>query len=927
MEANERRKVGYKDAMQTRGEGARPRLMVAVLTAALLAACQSGPATTGAPEARLNGARAVKILARTFVLRTPDGRPVRGAAVLVGGKIFRVGEDGQLALPAAELARARAEGSIVLVSEDFAPVRIRLEGSPDEITLRPLAPLGPAGSLGPAGGQLRSSDGATAVAFPPKMTGEEVDVTLSTYVPPTDGREAWYEAERKGFTSGLPQPTGTPRPNGGTACDQPLPCPPPKVSIGLQVRADGPLDDGVLKVTYDLEAWRRGWNGQAPEPWVADPGAWTEAQIAQAKAAVQLQATLKQIDATGDPAWRAQLAARYGLTYDGQRLTFDVPVGAKAGADGLVRLEVEVFALLGVQLEVTVVSAKTALPPEVGGGPGTGGASPFLPVLPGFFSPPPGTLPVVDPIISDQGGNVISTGGNGVISTGGNGIVSNNGGGFQGHVMSPLEAVGGAKYRLFAYTEVPLPEQAEVDAVDLQDASYGPTDLTNAASDYDLAGLPGTPALVFLRATAGAITIRALAPAPGAARRTADMNTATTAITAWVLDELRTGRATLGQIDFTGYATDVGRIPALLNQAEAVTVATADVPTVATLVREKFRTAGFTPATLPQLDTFAGSGAAVFADGTGPAAGFNDPVSMAIDAGGRLLVADGGNHRLRAIDPAGVTTTLAGTGTDGIDDGPAASATFSGTWGVAVAPTGDIYVADHFAGSLRRLAAGLPPTDPGYVTTLVGNGTPGTLVDGPAASARSGLVAGVGIGPGGEIYFADNGNHAIRKLSGGVVSTLAGSTTGAMGHVDGPGAAARFSSPSGLTVDGAGNVLVADRDNHAIRHITPAGVVTTLAGGTRGYLDAQGRAARFDQPRGVAVDAAGGVYVADSMNHRIRRILPDTTVVTVAGSGGVGAQDGDPAQATFNTPRGVWVGPDGTVYVADSSNHKIRRLR
>jgi len=174
----------------------------------------------------------------------------------------------------------------------------------------------------------------------------------------------------------------------------------------------------------------------------------------------------------------------------------------------------------------------------------------------------------------------------------------------------------------------------------------------------------------------------------------------------------------------------------------------------------------------------------------------------------------------------------------------------------------------------------------------------------------------------------DNTNvatSATYTITPAVVSTLAGS--GVQGFADGTGTTAKFSWPYGVAVDSAGNVYVADRSNERIRKITPSGVVSTLAGsGNWGFADGTGTAARFNYPTGVAVDSAGNVYVADEWNHRIRKITPSGVVSTLAGSGTWGSADGTGTAAKFRSPRGVAVDSAGNVYVADSDNHRIRKI-
>jgi sugar lactone lactonase YvrE len=218
------------------------------------------------------------------------------------------------------------------------------------------------------------------------------------------------------------------------------------------------------------------------------------------------------------------------------------------------------------------------------------------------------------------------------------------------------------------------------------------------------------------------------------------------------------------------------------------------------------------------------------------------------------------------------------------------------------------------------------PFWPARVHLLAGDGQDGVL-DGAAPVSRFSDPYGVAIGPRGAIYVADGGEaNRIRIVQpDGAVSTLAG---GKEGFVDGLGAAAAFNTPSAIALDHLGNLYVADTGNHAIRRIAPGGAVTTLAGnGSPGYVDGIGRAAQFNGPVGIAVDDAGIVYVADTYNDRIRRIGPDGTVTTLAGTGKPNLFDGPGPAAAFDTPSALAVDHDGNLYIADTGNNAVRRLR
>ncbi len=218
------------------------------------------------------------------------------------------------------------------------------------------------------------------------------------------------------------------------------------------------------------------------------------------------------------------------------------------------------------------------------------------------------------------------------------------------------------------------------------------------------------------------------------------------------------------------------------------------------------------------------------------------------------------------------------------------------------------------------------PFWPARVHLLAGDGQDGAL-DGAALASRFSDPYGVAIGPRGAIYVADGGEaNRIRVVQpDGAVSTLAG---GKEGFVDGLGTAAAFNTPSAIALDHLGNLYVADTGNHAIRRIAPGGAVTTLAGnGSPGYADGIGRAAQFNGPVGIAVDDAGIVYVADTYNDRIRRIAQDGTVTTLAGTGKPNLFDGPGTAAAFDTPSALAVDHDGNLYIADTGNNAVRRLR
>ncbi|MGB7217219.1 MAG: IPT/TIG domain-containing protein [Vicinamibacterales bacterium] len=318
------------------------------------------------------------------------------------------------------------------------------------------------------------------------------------------------------------------------------------------------------------------------------------------------------------------------------------------------------------------------------------------------------------------------------------------------------------------------------------------------------------------------------------------------------------------------------------------------------------------------------AGSAGTADGQTSSARFNSPQSLTVDHDGTIFVADTLNHTIRMVTPVGAVSTLAGlAGSAGRAEGTGTDARFNAPAGVAIDATGNLYITDTSNHALRKMTMSTE-----VVTTLAGSPSNGSI-DNTTAAALFASPSSVAVDGSGTVYIADTFNHTIRKITpGGIVTTLAGSA-GNSGSADGTGSAARFFLPSGIAVDAAGTVVVADTSNHTIRTITSAGVVTTLAGlaGTKGSADGTGSAARFNFPNAVAVDGSGTVFVADTVDHTIRKITSSGVVTTLAGSvGNFGSADGTGSAARFVYPAGVAVDGSGTVFVADTDSHTIRKI-
>lgn len=319
------------------------------------------------------------------------------------------------------------------------------------------------------------------------------------------------------------------------------------------------------------------------------------------------------------------------------------------------------------------------------------------------------------------------------------------------------------------------------------------------------------------------------------------------------------------------------------------------------------------------------------ADG-GSAAGaqLDQPRGLAMDAGGNLYIADGNNCRIRKIATNGVITTVAGNGIAGYsgDNGPATSAQLAYQLGVAVNASGELYIADSYNHRIRKVAAN------GIITTVAGTGSPGYSGDGgPATSAQINNINNVAVDGEGNLYIADYSNYRIRKVSAnGIIATIAG--TGAQGYSGdrGPAVNAQVSTLWGLTVDAGGNLYMADYLNHRIRKITANGTITTVAGtGVYGFLGDGGPAtsANLAYPTGVAVDLAGNLYIVDGDNYLIRKVATNGIISTIAGNGAAG-YSGDGGRATsaqLGTTWGMVADAAGNVYLSDSGNNAIRVLK
>ncbi len=316
---------------------------------------------------------------------------------------------------------------------------------------------------------------------------------------------------------------------------------------------------------------------------------------------------------------------------------------------------------------------------------------------------------------------------------------------------------------------------------------------------------------------------------------------------------------------------------------------------------------GAVPATIyGQVTTVAGTGSAAYADDQGTAAAFNSPEGITADAAGNLYVADFYNNAIRKITSAGAVTTFAG------GNGTGFAAPLNGPDGLAFDASGSLYIADYTDGKILKI------TSTGVVSTFYTAAAP----FGPASMAFDDT--------GNLIVAAQDLNQILKITPAGAATPIAGNA-GNSGFTDGTGTAAFFFNPTGVQVDASGNIIVADYLNNAVRKITPAGVVTTLAGNgptTAGYANGTGTAALFNNTASIAMGSGSIAYIADFNNNDIRAVTPTGVVTLVAGSAtqASGATDGIGTAALFNQPQTIYVDGNGNGYVGENANNTIRKI-
>ena len=315
------------------------------------------------------------------------------------------------------------------------------------------------------------------------------------------------------------------------------------------------------------------------------------------------------------------------------------------------------------------------------------------------------------------------------------------------------------------------------------------------------------------------------------------------------------------------------------------------------------------------ITTVAGTGEEGYRGNGGAAveAKLKVPTGVAVDSSGNLYIADSGNGRVRRVDTSGIITSFAGTGEwgHGGDGGPAVEAQLARPTGVAVDNTGNLYIADRGNDRVRRVNAS------GTITTIAGTGEPAYGGDGgPAVAAQLDRPTGVAVDGSSNLYIADTENHRVRRVdASGTITTIAGTGERGDGGDGGPAVGARLNWPSGVAVDGSGNLYIADSGNAQIRRVDARGIITTIA-------------FHLNFPQGVAADNSGTVYFADTSRNRVRRVDASGVITTVAGTGerDYGGDGGPAVEASLSQPRGLAADEAGNVYIADSWNDRIRRV-
>ncbi|MDB5097387.1 MAG: hypothetical protein JWM80_1808 [Cyanobacteria bacterium RYN_339] len=751
----------------------RGRASLALVAALAVSACAlPGVNTTGQEgvvQRDVHGSVAVRLQGHTLKLSAADGTPVPDIQLLINGKAYGV-SNGHLNLPGGALADANAV--VLLAAPGFVPQRIPVGQLDAPVVLQPAHQVARL-PVPPKGGKIGDLDGTLAVSLPDGFTAKG-DVILATYKPNL--------------------------PAGATA---------PTQALGVMLTLPAPLD-GLPGFRFDLDAMLKGWDGKGALP--AEAADWTEDQRRNALAAAAILAA-------GVGASPANLA-KEGLTLTGHVLDVVPLLDPTPDFNGNVRVAVS-SAELGVYLEFTLVSpVGGGLPPTLAGptpfvaSPNLIGAAPLLPDQGGV-------------LVANNGASILSTYGGGILSTYGGGLVSNNGGNLGGEVRSPFRPgfePNQAKYSLLAFLDFLVPNGGMVVLASETGQLLNLSTPIDGASRYQLNGLPQTRPFVFPEAQVVTINMRTLAPAPaGQPVITGDINAASTGSASWAVRQMANGLAKMKRINYNGFLADVTALRGFMSQADANAMVLGSVQTDAALAASLYAANGYAPQTfnpiLGNVTTVAG-GVRGYADGTGLAAEFTlGSGSMVQDAAGNFYVTDEGVGYIRKMTvPGYVVTTVAGRGpSPTIVDGPVASATLGDVSSLAWDPAGNLLMLDRTTRTIRKLD--------------LAAGVISTVVTVPAYTER------MTVAPDGTIYVSQsrwrtpNETEKIYQIAPGSTTAVWVAGAGPTGFADGQGGRAAFARPRGLCCDSQGNLYIADQGNSAIRKMTPAGLVTTVATG------------------------------------------------------------------------------------------------
>ncbi len=344
-----------------------------------------------------------------------------------------------------------------------------------------------------------------------------------------------------------------------------------------------------------------------------------------------------------------------------------------------------------------------------------------------------------------------------------------------------------------------------------------------------------------------------------------------------------------------------------------------------------FSAAGLAQTTSYTISTVAGTGIpAYFGDGNAAnTANLNTPIAVALDSSGNIYIADSANNRIRKVTRStGKISTIAGNGAIQYagDGGAATSASLNTPYGVAVDAAGNVYIADFLNHAVRKVNSS------GNISTVAGTGIFGFSGDGgPGASAQLNRPFGLAVDSAGNLFIADSNNYCVRKLdTSGNISTVAGVATNSGFSGDGgPATQAKMGSPYGIAVDSAGNLYIADSGNNRIRKVSN-GIMTTVAGTSAAGFSGDGGAAvsaKLSRPFGVSVDASGNLFISDYGNYRVRLVSGTGVITTLAGfAPGYGGDGGPAINATLSFPTGTVSDVSGNVFIADSGNSAIRQM-